>query len=98
MSIACPYCKHTINTGATVCSACHAFKSNQLRQNGAIGLFYLAAMLTYLAYGPGVLLYGIFGKFSWGIILTGIVTSTVGWFVLWGMNKMATRPMWYRRY
>lgn len=107
MAGTCPFCRNTLNNGATVCGACSAFMSCPLQQGGpTVPLFLLFLWGNYLLFGPGAFigLLSSFGKdksttFSSDFtlfVITGLI-SVVGFWILRRISRWFGRPLWYRR-
>lgn len=98
MSTICPFCKNSINEGASVCASCHAFLSTPFRVNGDVKLIYLFVGGLYLLFGPVMLLFSLSSpdiKIV-GLLMFGPIT-VIGFFVMRAMYRRGSRQLWYRR-
>lgn len=107
MSTSCPFCRNSINSGASVCGYCNAFLSCAMNQSGPLTpIFYIFMWGNYLLFGPiafvGLLvsykgrtmgkLYDLLDLLS----VTGAIT-VLGFIALRWFWRFMSQPRWYRR-
>jgi len=95
----CPFCRSSINDGATVCAACGAHKGTAMDSGSGPGCLLLILTAAYLGCGPLVLLGGILisAKGQGLAILFGGAVTVGGFFVLRACFRWTGGVRWYRK-